>query len=258
MKTNQVGIIGIGRLGECVAKALLRHFSGLETLYVTERNTGRVSALQQNDHRVRPVPTQEILDRCDILFLTLPTSAARTELPILKFEPRHYVVSALAEIPLNELRDLVGSVENMLSRALLLPSIENGGQEILVYPSNPGADSTIRTFNTLLVAENEDQFLTIWATTGVISAAMLTGLVTARWLQSKGIPKQISDRYARQLYALSYDLSANGFDEAIRHVSTPGGLNEASLKTMRHHRFDDYLNEILDRIDARLKTSIEE
>lgn len=254
MTVRAAGILGVGRLGEALARALLA-LPDLETLYVTTRSAERVARLQLVDSRVEPCEPAEMLRLCDYVAVALGPDSARELLSTLTFEPRHHIVSVMAEIPLAELQALTAGSASA-SRVLALPSVADGGQPLPVYPSSTGVEDLFGSRNSLIVAGSEDELLTYWSITGLLSSVLTVGAVAARWLEDAGIEKKSAEAYARILFAEVHGLTADGFDPGLQHVSTPGGLNVMMRERLQRAGLERVLNDGLDEINRRLMKNI--
>lgn len=253
MSTAAIGIVGVGRLGEALARAMLA-LPGLETLFVTRRSAGRVARLCDSDARVRPCEPEALLQACDYVVVALGTDSARELLGDLSFESRHHVVSVMAEISLAELRQLTDGAGSAC-RALALPSVAHGGQPLPVYPATPAVEYLFGRNNTLIATGSEQELLTYWSITGLLSSVLTIGAVAAQWLGNAGIEKQRAEAYARVLFSEVHGLTADGFEEGLQHVSTPGGLNVMMRERLQQIGLEHQLSDGLDQISQRLLKS---
>lgn len=251
MKTaNRIGILGIGRLGEAIALAALALPEQGDVL-VTERGAARVARLCARDSRVRPCAPQLILDGCDLIVIALRPEAANTLLPTLRFEPRHRIVSLMAEVDAEALRAMTPGVAS-ISRVLAMPSVAQGGQLLPVFSPDAATEFLFGRHNRLLPVSSEQQLLTYWAITGLLSSVMTIGNVAERWLMEAGIERSQATAYARTLFSDVLAASADGLAEGLEHVSTPGGLNVMMRQQLLDAGFEDVLRHGLDGIRDRL------
>lgn len=250
MNKAAIGVVGVGRLGEALARAMLA-LPDLETLFVTRRSAERVARLCDSDARVRPCEPEALLQACDYVVVALGPDSARELLRPLPFEPRHHVVSVMAEVSLAELRQLTDGAGSAC-RALALPSVVHGGQPLPVYPATPAVEYLFGRTNDLIVTGSEQELLTFWSITGLLSSVLAIGGVAAQWLEQAGIEKERAEAYARVLFSEVHGLTADGFEEGLQHVSTPGGLNVMMRERLQKTGLERQLSDGLDQISQRL------
>lgn len=245
-----VGILGIGRLGEALAKAVLAR-PGVCSLYVSRRNQARVEKLIEYDRRVQPADPQQMIADCDHLLIALRTDTARSLLPTLQFQARHQVISVMAEIGHTELLTLTQGAGSAC-RLLAMPAISGGKQTLPIYPFSPSAELLFGQTNNLLLTSSEQDLLSLWSITGLLSAAMMVGEVAVDWLIDSGIDPKQANSYARVIFSEVYAATEDGIASGIEHVSTPGGLNATAYLQLKQAGCDKYLRTSLEHIASRL------
>ncbi|WP_209424709.1 NAD(P)-binding domain-containing protein [Pararhodobacter sp. SW119] len=250
MNTTTIGILGIGRLGEAVATAALA-LPDLRALHVTRRSADRVARLQSADTRVHPADPADIARDCDILIVALRPIDARAVLSALRLEPRHHVISLMAEIGLDELRALTAGAASAC-RLLAMPSVAAGGQILPLYPQTEAADHVFGARNDLLALESEAELMTLWSITGLLSAVLTVGHVAEGWLRDHGVAPDRATAYTRTLYTDIHAATAPGFDAGLDHVSTPGGLNLMVRERLLQTGIEPALEAGLDDVHRRL------
>ncbi len=250
MTKPAVGLVGVGRIGEAIASALLSD-AALTALYLTPRSSGRVAGLAAQDARVRVAEPHVILQQCDMVVIALGAADARQVLPALAFESRHQVVSLMAEIGVSELDSLTPGAGHRC-RLLALPSVAVGGQTLPVYPESPAAEALFGGRNRLLAAETEEQLVAYWSVTALLSSLIMAGEVAADWLESAGIEAPAAQAYARTLFEDVDRALASGFAAAVRGVSTPGGLNVMMRQRLLDADVSGEIGRGLDQVFRRL------
>lgn len=250
MTPPSTGILGIGRLGEALAGAVLS-LPDTETLHVGRRSAARVARLAAADARVTPADPDEILRRCDYVILALRPADARELLAGLDFAPRHQIISLMAEIGLDELRALTAGAGGVC-KLLALPSVAGGGQVLPVHPVIPAVEHLFGRTNRLIPTRSEEELMVYWAITGLLSSVMTLGDVAAHWLVAGGIARDPAEAYARTLFSEVHGLARHGFAEGLDEVSTPGGLNMMMRERLLAAGLEAQLADGLDEIHLRL------
>ena len=251
MTKHAVGIVGVGRMGEAVASALLSD-AALAALYLTPRNSGRVARLVAGDTRAKVAEPQAVLRHCDVVVIALGAAAARQILSGLEFERRHQIISLIAETRLAELETLTPAA-GQRCRLLALPSVMAGGQTIPVYPRIPAAESLFGALNRLLAVETEEQLIAYWSITALLSSIIMIGEVAAEWLENAGIEAPVAQIYSKALFEDVERALRTGFGSAVRSVSTPGGLNMMMRQRLKDADIAAEIGRGLDEVYDRLK-----
>ena len=80
---------------------------------------------------------------------------------------------------------------------------------------------------------------------------------TSKWLQKKGLEKQLARRYITSLFnalsEASFSKNIKDLDKLVKQSQTPNGLNEQTLKYLKKSGFYNKLNFSLNKILKRLK-----
>ncbi|HSH44175.1 MAG TPA: hypothetical protein VK973_18775 [Arenicellales bacterium] len=182
--------------------------------------------------------------------------SAREVLTSLSFQERHHVVSIMAEVTLAELRALSPGAASA-SRVLALPSVARGGAPLPVFPATEAVEALFGQRNSLIVAQSEQELLTFWSITGLLSSVLTVGRVAAQWLEHSGIDKERAEAYSRILFSEVHALTEAGFDAGLEDVSTPGGLNVMMRERLLRAGTKEQLSEGLDDIKQRLFRNID-
>ena len=251
MTRHTVGILGVGRMGEAIALALLSD-AALTALYLTPRSSGRVARLVARDTRVKVAEPQAVLRHCDVVVLALGAAVARQILCGLEFESRHRIISLIAETRLAELETLTPAA-GQRCRLLALPSVVAGGRTLPVYPRIPAVESLFGGTNRLLAVETEQQLIAYWSITALLSSIIMIGEEAAEWLENAAIEAPAAEIYARALFEdVEYALRA-GLGPAARNVSTPGGLNVMMRQRLKDADIAAEIRRGLDQVYRRLR-----
>ena len=250
MTEHAVGIVGVGRLGEAVASALLSD-SGLPALYVTPRSSDRVARLVAQDRRVKVAEPRVVLHHCDVVLIALGAADARDVLPELEFESRHRIVSLMAEMGLSELDSLTEAAGHRC-RLLALPSVADGGQTLPVHPRIPAVEALFGKTNTLIAAETEEQLIAFWSITALLSSIIMVGEVAAEWLERTGVEATTAEIYARALFADVQSSVTGGLKAGAQKVATPGGLNVMMRQRLTDAGLSAEIERGLDQVYRRL------
>jgi pyrroline-5-carboxylate reductase len=250
MTCTAVGILGLGRMGEAIAQAALS-IKNQTTVYVTSRNAERAARLAKGDTRIVVAEPEDIVQSCDYVVISLGPTVARDLLPTLAFTQKHQIVSVMAEIGQTELQGLTKGADSAC-RVLTLPSVTSGGQLLPCFRLNDAGRHLFAENNQIYPVESEQDLMTIWSITGMISATMIVGEVTARWLENAGIDPQFAETYSRTLFSEAHGVTKLGFEQGMAHVSTPNGLNTMVRERLQRAGVETQFHDSLDQIHQRL------
>lgn len=132
MKT--IGFIGVGELALYTIKGLRR--GGFEgTILLSPRNREKALHLQQNFDCTVQADNQAVVKNSDLIFIATRPAQCLETLAGLEFEPGQVLVSVVAGVEIEVLRQAVpGEVE--IVRAMPVSSAEAGASPTLIYPGH--------------------------------------------------------------------------------------------------------------------------
>lgn len=246
-----IGFLGTGRIAAPMVEALSRVG---HTIHVSERSREVSRALAQRFDNVSIAANQEVVNRSEVVVLSLLGQAAREELPRLTFRPDHRVISVMAEFPLEEIRSLIGATRE-LCVTIPMPFIGTGGCPLPVHPASPALESLFGGENTIIPIEKEAAMAPHFAATAVTSTLMKELMTVRDWLAGHTGDRAAAEQYmvlleAGYLGGMPKD-GAGRLDEAVGHLATEGGLNAQLLRRMEEAGTMDTLraglDELLDR-----------
>lgn len=252
MGSMKVGFLGTGHLAAPMARAL----AGKGHSVVVSRRNEAVSAGLARDHgAIGVAENQEVIDRSDVVFLSLRAEVARAVLPNLKFRSGQTVISVMAGVTLAELAEFCAPAVR-INLTIPLPFIESGGCPLPVFPASPELEALFGGENQVLTVPSEAALTLFFAATAMLATTLALLERTSEWLGEGIGDKRIAEIYiAKLLSGIMRDLPTDGADrfaEGIRGLATKGGLNEQVLNHMRDAGAMTALGEALDGIEVRL------
>lgn len=253
------GIIGgTGMLGGAIARAVLK--SGAITpgrMWVSNRS-GQAEGFDGVSVTANP---QELADACDVILLCVPPAASR-DLKI-RAETR-LVLSVMAGVDLSALQNITGS--DRVIRAMSSPAAEHG---FAYSPWCASAATTeqdrLRTRSIFEACGQTDEVHGDESLIDVFTA--MTGPVpgfvayfadaVACYAESRGVPTDIADRAARQLFLGAGVMMSGGPMKPADHVQEMvdyAGTTAAGLKIMQSSGIKADVAASLDAAVARTRT----
>lgn len=230
-----VGFLGTGRIAAPMVKSLAH--SGREIL-VSERNRRVSGELAASIESVSVAGNREVVAGSDVVVLCLLAPVARQELGDLPFRAEHKVISAMAEISLDEIAGLIGETAE-LCVTVPMPFIDAGGCPLPVYPSSPTLEALFGADNAVIPVASEKAMAPHFAATAVTSTILRELIVVRDWLAGYTGSRDDAERYMVLLERGYLDaLSTQGpgaLANAVGHLATEGGLNAQLLGHMEDH-----------------------
>jgi pyrroline-5-carboxylate reductase len=234
----KVGIIGIGN----IAAALVEGFSVSDgadelELFLSPRNEARSTALAAQYPLVtRLESNQAVVDRSEIVIISVRPPVAAEVLNALRFRPDHIVVSLVALLRYDDLVSLVAPAF-AASRAIPMPAVARHNCPIALFRPAPVVERLFGRVGAPLIVTDEGQLHALWTLTGLITPFydLLAGL--SGWAIDHGVAPLTANAYTAHLYqslaALAQEDPAAGFPAFAHHAATPGGLNEQAGREIR-------------------------
>jgi pyrroline-5-carboxylate reductase len=230
------------------------HPGSLE-LFLSPRNEARSKALAaQYPQVMRLESNQAVLDRSEIVILSVRPPVAAGVLKDLRFRPEHIVVSLVALLKYADLAALTHPA-GAVSRAIPMPAAAKHNCPIALYRPAHIVQQLFERVGEPLVVSDEPQLHALWTLTGLITPFydLLAGL--SAWAIGHGVAPLTANAYTAHLFqslaALAQLDPGAGFPAFAHHAATPGGLNEQAGREIRetgaHQAWIEAANRLLPR-----------
>ena len=252
----RLGFIGTGKIASSVITGICTSKISFQKILVSPRNRNIAQKLKKRFRKVNIAKTnQEVVDKCNWVFLSVTPKVGKKILPKLKFRSNQKVVSFIATINLAQLKNILGKKIKII-RAIPLPPIALKKGPVPIYPPDKQVKSFFNKIGTTVEIKNEKLSKNFWATSAMMAPFYEVLKVLSDWLVNRGIKRNKAQRYITSLFvALSID-SVNNSVKHLKHLvadsQTPGGLNEQGIKELRRLGFYKSLEKSLNSILKRL------
>jgi len=253
----RLGFIGTGKIASSVITGVCTSKISFQKILISRRNKNIAQKLRKRFRKVYIAKTnQEIIDKCNWIFLAVTPKVGKKILPKLKFKSNQKVISFIATINLAQLKKVIGKKVKIV-RAIPLPPISLKKGPVPICPPDRKVKSFFDKIGTTLEVKNEKLSKNFWATSAMMAPFYEILKVLSDWLVKRGIKRHEAQKYITTLFvALSVD-SANNSIKHLKHLvadsQTPGGLNEQAVKGLRRAKFYRSLENSLNTILKRLK-----
>ena len=253
----RLGFIGTGKIASSVITGVCTSKISFQKILISRRNKNIAQKLKKRFRKVYIAKTnQEIVDKCNWIFLAVTSKVGKKILPKLKFRSDQKVVSFIATINLAQLKKTLGNKIKIV-RAIPLPPISLKKGPVPICPPDKKVKGFFDKIGTTIEVKNEKLSKNFWATSAMMAPFYEILKVLSDWLVKRGIKRNEAQKYITSLFlALSID-SVNNSTKHLKHLvadsQTPGGLNEQAVKGLRKAKFYKSLEKSLNTILKRLK-----
>ena len=125
-------------------------------------------------------------------------------LPILKFSSKKKIISLISTIKLADLKRYTKNKK--IIRAIPLPFINMRKGPIIICPKDVQTKNFFNNLGSVIEVSNENVSKSFWSTSSFMASFYNLLNVTSSWLTSKGIKKNLAEKYTKELFlALSED-----------------------------------------------------
>jgi len=252
----RLGFIGTGKIASSVITGICTSKISFQKIIVSPRNRNIAQKLKKRFRKVNIAKTnQEVVDKCNWVFLSVTPKVGKKILPKLKFRSNQKVVSFIATINLAQLKNILGKKIKII-RAIPLPPIALKKGPVPIYPPDKQVKSFFNKLGTTVEIKNEKSSKNFWATSGMMAPFYELLKVLSDWLVRRGIKRNEAQKYITSLFvALSEDSVMNSKKDLkylVKDSQTPKGLNEQAVKQLRKAGFYRSLEKSLNSILKRL------
>ncbi len=255
----KLGFIGTGKITLSVVTGICTSKISFQKILVSPRNRNIAQKLKKRFRKVSIGKTnQEIVDKCNWVFLAVTPKVGEKILPKLNFRANQKIISFISTINLAQLKKIVKKRAKIV-RAIPLPPISLGKGPVPICPPDNQVKNFFNKIGTTVEIRSEKLSKNFWATSGMMAPFYEMLKVLSDWLVKKGIKRNEAQKYITSLFvALSEDSVANSkkhLKYLVSESQTPGGLNEQGVKELRRSGFykslEKSLNSILKRLNKK-------
>ena len=252
----KLGFIGTGKITSAVITGICTSKISFQKILVSPRNRNIAQKLKKRFRKVKIGKTnQEIVDKCNWVFLAVTPKVGEKILPKLNFRSNQKIISFISTTNLAQLKKIVKKKAKIV-RAIPLPPISLGKGPIPIFPPDKKVKFFFDKIGTTVEIRSERLSKNFWATSGMMAPFYELLKVLSDWLVKRGIKRNEAQKYITSLFlALSEDSIVNS-KKHLRYLvaesQTPGGLNQQALIQLRKSGFYKSLEKSLENILKRL------
>ena len=253
----RLGFIGTGQIAKATITGICTSKISFQKIIVSPRNRNIAQKLKKRFRKVYIAKNnQEVVDKCNWIFLTVTPKVGEKILPKLNYRPSQTIVNLISTIGNSQLKKYV-KVKAKIVRALPLPPIALRKGPVPICPANKKVKKFFNHLGVAVEISDEKLFTNFWCMTAMMAPYYEILNTLSKWLSSKGLKNADTQKYITSLFsAMSEDAVLNSKKDLkilIKNSQTPGGLNEQALNKLRKLGFYKLLNKTANNVLKRLK-----
>jgi pyrroline-5-carboxylate reductase len=251
-----LGFIGTGKIASSVITGICGSKISYKKIIISPRNKKVSKDLKKKFKKIVIAKNnQQIIDKCDWVFLSVTPVVGQKIIKDLKFKPKQTVISFISTITLSQLKKII-KVKADIVRAIPLPPISLRKGPVPISPPNSKVKRFFNQLGTTVEIKKEKSSINFWSTSGMMAPFYELLRVMTDWLVKRGVKKDNAQKYITSLFlALSEDAVVNSKEDLqhlVRESQTPKGLNEQGVKELTKAGFYKSLEKTLNSIHKRL------
>ena len=251
-----LGFIGTGKIASSVITGISKSKISFKKIIISPRNRVVAKNLKKKFKKIIIAKNnQEIVDKCDWIFLSVTPTVGEKIIKDLKFKSKHTIISFISTITLTQLKKAI-KVKAKIVRAIPLPPISLRKGPVPICPPNKKVKKFFNNLGTSVEIKNEKSSINFWSTSGMMAPFYELLRVMSDWLVKKGVKRDNAQKYITSLFlALSEDAVVNSKKDLkylVKESQTPKGLNEQGVKELSKAGFYKSLEKTLNIIHKRL------
>jgi len=251
-----LGFIGTGTIASSVINGIFKSKISFKKIYISKRNNKNSQKLKRKYNKVFITENnQEIIDKCDWIFLSVTPNVGNKIIKELKFKSSQTVISFISTITLSHLKKAI-KVKAKIIRAIPLPPISLKKGPVPICPPDKKVKAFFDKVGTTVEIKNEKLSINFWSTSGMMAPFYQLLSTMSDWLVKKGVKRPYAQKYITSLFlALSEDAVVNSkknLKYLVNESQTPKGLNEQGVRELTKGGFYKSLEKTLNSIHKRL------
>jgi pyrroline-5-carboxylate reductase len=251
-----LGFIGTGKIASSVIIGICTSKIKCKKIIISPRNKKIAQTLRRKFKKIIIAKdNQQIIDKCDWVFLSVTPTVGERIIKDLKFKSRQTIISFISTITLSHLKKAI-KVKAKIVRAIPLPPISLRKGPVPICPPNSKVKRFFNQLGTTVEIKKEKSSINFWSTSGMMAPFYELLRVMTDWLVKRGVKRDNAQKYITSLFlALSEDAVVNskeGLKHLVKESQTPKGLNEQGVKELTKAGFYKSLEKTLNSIHKRL------
>ena len=251
-----LGFIGTGKIASSVITGICKSKIKYKKIYISSRNKKIAQGIKRKFKNIVILKdNQQIIDKCDWIFLSVTPTVGEKIIKDLKFKSKQTIISFISTFVLSQLKKAIKVKANIV-RAIPLPPISLRKGPVPICPPNSKVKKFFNQLGTAVEIKKEKSSINFWSTSGMMAPFYELLRVMTNWLVKRGVKRDNAQKYITSLFlALSEDAVVNSKEDLkhlVKESQTPKGLNEQGVKELTKAGFYKSLEKTLNSIHKRL------
>ncbi|GGK56529.1 NAD(P)-binding domain-containing protein [Amphritea balenae] len=236
MTAASLGILGVGHLATYTIKGLRK--SGDQRLVtLSPRNAKTAKMLAEACDCTIAKTNQTVVDNSDIILLSVRPDSLDTLLAELSIKPGQLIISVIAGVSLQHLRQHPALKQATLVRALPSASAEICAGPVPLYPANPVAEALFSCIGKAVVLESEELFDTALAHACLHGWSYFLVQELIDWSVNQGMDKETAKTMVAHSISSAIAFGESrpelNYDEIGQSIATPGTYTRKGINHIR-------------------------
>lgn len=230
---KKIGILGTGQLAEFIIIGINKASAPFDFM-LSPRSYERGLKLKNNFNLEIAQSNQDLLDRCDLVFICLPSNNSLSILSDLDFRKENSILSAMAGIT----REAICRSTNCKAvHTSMMPGYANASNKgpSLLFPKNPEWHEFLSFLGPVFDCKTEKEF-NVAAVIGAVSGASFVLFETlSKWFIDNNLSSQFSQNLLLETLKGNIEIALESdetLSEIISKVATPGGITESLVNQL--------------------------
>ena len=177
-----LGFIGTGKIASSVITGICKSKIKFKKIIISERNKKTAKTLKRKFKKINiSKNNQEIINKCDWIFLSVTPTVGEKIIKDLKFKSSHTIISFISTITLSQLKKSIKVKANIV-RAIPLPPISLKKGPVPICPPNLKVKKFFNQLGTTVEIKNEKSSINFWSTSGMMAPFYELLRVMTNWL----------------------------------------------------------------------------
>eukprot|EP00928_Gymnodinium_smaydae_P097263 TRINITY_DN8764_c1_g7_i1.p2 TRINITY_DN8764_c1_g7~~TRINITY_DN8764_c1_g7_i1.p2 ORF type:complete len:299 (+),score=75.41 TRINITY_DN8764_c1_g7_i1:104-898(+) len=246
-----------------MASAIVRGLCTLDqpppAIILSPRGAEKSAALAKEFESIVTVAAsnQEVVDRCDVVFLGVLPKQAEEVARELNFKATQTVVSLVATAPMAMLHECCAPVPlEHVVRVIPLPPVAQHHGATIMTPRHPAVAKLFDALGTCVAVDTEETMKKMIPVTCLMGQFYAQQRAAHQWLLRQGVGTEEAAKWTGAVFhCVSYDTAnatSHTFDELVNE-QTPGGLNEQVIRELTEAGLWNALQDSMDGCLARIE-----